>query len=35
LKEILRLSDIELPFPDPLHIPVGVKTSRESWGACG
>lgn len=32
---IVRAAEIELPYNDPLTIPVGVKTSRESWGMCG
>lgn len=32
--EIVRLSQIELPYDDPLVIPVGVKTSNRSWGDC-
>lgn len=32
---IVKCTEIELPYPgDPLIIPVGVKTSTESWGAC-
>lgn len=27
-------SRVVLPYEDPLVIPVGLKTSRESWGAC-
>lgn len=25
---------VALPYPEPLIIPVGIKTSRDSWGAC-
>ena len=33
---ILQLAHIELPYEgDPLVIPVGLKTSTESWGGCG
>jgi DNA polymerase I-like protein with 3'-5' exonuclease and polymerase domains/uracil-DNA glycosylase len=32
--EIVRLSQIPLPYDDPLVIPVGVKTSNVSWGDC-
>lgn len=35
MKEIIKCAEIELPYADPLVIPVGVKTSTESWGACG
>lgn len=35
VKEIVRCAEIELPYSDPLVIPVGVKTSTTSWGACG
>lgn len=35
VRRILELSSIELPYPgDPLIIPVGLKTSTESWGGC-
>lgn len=34
LDDILRLAHIELPYDDPLIIPVGVKTSTRSWGDC-
>lgn len=34
-KEIVKCASIELPYDDPLIIPVGVKTSTKSWGACG
>lgn len=29
-----KLCSIVVPYEDPLVIPVGVKTSTESWGAC-
>lgn len=29
---ILREMVIEVPYPDPLHIPVGLDLSTESWG---
>ena len=35
MKEIVKCSEIVLPYADPLTIPVGVKTSTVSWGACG
>lgn len=28
------LQEIEVPFPDPLIIPWGIKASRVSWGEC-
>jgi DNA polymerase I-like protein with 3'-5' exonuclease and polymerase domains len=31
---ILRESRIEVPYPEPLLIPVGLKTSIKSWGDC-
>ena len=35
VKQIVAKAEIELPYPgDPLVIPVGVKTSTESWGGC-
>lgn len=33
--QIIKASEIPLPYKDPLVIPVGIKTSTESWGACG
>jgi DNA polymerase I-like protein with 3'-5' exonuclease and polymerase domains len=33
--EILKQSEIILPYADPLLIPVGIKTSDKSWGHCG
>lgn len=32
---VVEAAQIVLPYDDPLIIPVGVKTSTESWGACG
>jgi len=32
--KILAHCAVELPYPEPLIIPVGVKTSTVSWGAC-
>ena len=32
--QIVAKSQIALPYDDPLIIPVGVKTSTESWGGC-
>ena len=34
LEEIKAQSQIVLPYPNPLIIPVGIKTSRVSWGDC-
>ncbi len=33
-RRILEESHITLPYPDPLIIPVGIKTSPISWGDC-
>lgn len=33
-KQIVDCAQITLPYDDPLIIPVGVKTSTQSWGAC-
>lgn len=35
VQEIVKCSEIIIPYADPLVIPVGVKVSAESWGACG
>ena len=35
MSRIVELSQIPLPYDDPLVIPVGVKTSELSWGDCG
>ena len=32
--QIVAKAEIALPYDDPLIIPVGVKTSTESWGGC-
>ena len=32
--KLLELSRIVIPYDDPLTIPVGVKTSKVSWGDC-
>lgn len=32
--EIVKCAEIPLPYDDPLTIPVGVKTSKISWGDC-
>lgn len=34
VSEIVKAAEIELPYDDPLVIPVGVKTSTVSWGDC-
>ena len=34
LDALRKLSTVQVPYPDPLVIPVGIKTSEESWGAC-
>lgn len=34
LRDLNELSQVVVPYEDPLIIPVGIKTSRESWGAC-
>lgn len=35
INQIVAKAEIPLPYSDPLIIPVGVKCSTESWGACG
>ena len=34
LREIVACSEIPLPYPEPLVIPVGIATSSKSWGDC-
>jgi uracil-DNA glycosylase/DNA polymerase I-like protein with 3'-5' exonuclease and polymerase domains len=34
IEKLRKLSSITIPYEDPLVIPVGVKTSRISWGDC-
>lgn len=34
LSIISKVGGIVLPYAEPLIIPIGVKTSEESWGAC-
>lgn len=34
LEQIAQAGQIILPYPDPLIIPVGLKTSEKSWGNC-
>jgi DNA polymerase I-like protein with 3'-5' exonuclease and polymerase domains len=33
-REILKQCTVPVPYPDPLIIPVGLKTSPVSWGDC-
>ena len=35
LRRIQEECAVPLPYPDPLIIPVGIKTSTISWGDCG
>ncbi len=34
LVALTECGKVLLPYPDPLVIPIGIKTSIESWGAC-
>jgi DNA polymerase I-like protein with 3'-5' exonuclease and polymerase domains/uracil-DNA glycosylase len=34
LRRMKEESQIVVPYPDPLIIPVGIKTSEKSWGDC-
>lgn len=34
LNTLRKLSTVTVPYADPLVIPVGIKTSEVSWGAC-
>lgn len=34
LAKIRELCTIEVPYPDPFVMPVGLKTSTKSWGDC-
>lgn len=34
LAEMKRLAEVTIPYPEPLVIPVGIKTSQVSWGDC-
>lgn len=34
LAELAEAARVELPYDDPLIIPVGIKTSEKSWGDC-
>lgn len=33
-EQIIKYATIILPYDDPMSIPVGIKTSSESWGGC-
>ena len=33
-EQIIKYATITLPYDDPMAIPVGIKTSAESWGGC-
>ena len=35
LRQIVEKAATPLPYAEPLVIPVGVQSSRESWGQCG
>ena len=32
--KLKELAQVRIPYPDPLIIPVGIKTSEVSWGEC-
>lgn len=34
IETLRRLARVEIPYPDPLIIPVGINTSLHSWGHC-
>lgn len=34
LKRVVELCEIELPYENPITIPVGIKSSTISWGGC-
>jgi DNA polymerase I-like protein with 3'-5' exonuclease and polymerase domains len=34
IQVLKSLSRVSVPYPDPLVIPTGLKTSEESWGDC-
>lgn len=34
IETLRKLAHVTVPYPDPLVIPVGIKTSGVSWGAC-
>ena len=35
LRRIVEESQVPIPYADPLVIPVGIVSSKESWGQCG
>ena len=35
MREIVKRSEIPLPYAEPLIIPVGIVSSQKSWGECG
>lgn len=35
LRRIVEECEIPIPYPDPLIIPVGIVSSKKSWGDCG
>lgn len=35
IAKLEQLSNVPVPYPDPLYIPTGFKTSQKSWGECG
>jgi hypothetical protein len=34
-RRIVEECSVPLPYADPLVIPVGIKTSNQTWGHCG
>lgn len=34
LRSLRKCLSVEIPYPDPLTIPLGVKVSESSWGEC-
>jgi DNA polymerase-1 len=34
IANLKKLASVEIPYPDPLIIPVGINTSSQSWGHC-
>lgn len=34
IANLRRLAEVPVPYDDPLIIPVGIKTSNQSWGHC-
>lgn len=35
LRRIVEEAQVVIPYPDPLVIPVGIVSSKDSWGDCG